>query len=648
MVQIRQVDRRRIAWLVLAIGSIAVMGAMAQSSPPGAGGPGQEKGESPAAPAVTIAAQAASRQASDLVVHEWGTFLGMNASDGTALDGMYHEEHALPSFVHSRSRDQLRLPFMFVKGETPVIYFYTPRPVNVRVGVGFREGIWTQWYPQAALVRPSLLEQAQAPERLTGGRICWQAEVIPAGAAVPATFAPPATDGDALWNFARDVDAAFVKTIDASGATPRAEYERFLFYRGLGQAGMPLRADSRSGGTLDLEREPSLGDGVRHIFVLRVEDGRGSFEYRPALRPGERATGVIPSMKRARPLAEFTERLADALAAKLTESGLYAKEARAMVNTWKSSYFQREGVRILFVLPQSWTDAFIPMTIVPQPREVVRVMVGRLELLSPERERRAEAAVLDLAGTDAARRRDAFAYLRDQGRYVEPIVRRIARTTRDDGVRQACGRLLLTELVTDLRAAVHSPVDGKRVAAEDFPVRVQLARLLREMGMLGEARAECAVLWREIRNRPAPSNASPAQDPGILEARASLYEATGDDRRAAEEYTLRIEGQVRSLAGNSNPGALDWIRDWWVGRAYARCLLRTGQADRTIAALQDRIDRHSVGCSQPTDDRVRRVLLVLLLDAQGHHDRAETEWSALRDGARLSATGGTPASPPKL
>ena len=179
----------------------------------------------------------------------------------------------------------------------------------------------------------------------------------------PSTIDVPETRSDALWNFARDVDAAFVKTMDWTRQTDRAEYERFLFYRGLGQSRMPMRADARSGGTLALERETSLGDGVRHIFVLKVENGRGAYQYRPALRPGEQATGVIPSMEGAKPLAEFTEAIADALAAKLTESGLYPKEARAMVNTWKNSYFQNDGIRVLFVLPQSWTDAFIPMNI---------------------------------------------------------------------------------------------------------------------------------------------------------------------------------------------------------------------------------------------------------------------------------------------
>jgi hypothetical protein len=684
MVLIRQLGRRGMAWVVLAFGSIAVMGAMAASSPTEPGEAGQGKSPSASSSPVSIAAQAAnlqasdltledsiasfnniaalaaSPQASDLVVHEWGTFLGMNASDGTALEGMYHEEHALPSFVHSRARDQLRLPMMFLKGETPVIYFYTPRALNVRVGVGFPQGIWTQWYPQAVAVRPSLLEQAQTPDRLKDGRICWFANLIPSSEVpmsiskqrgalpVPTAFALPETRSDALWNFARDVDAAFVKIVDGTGETARTEYERFLFYRGLGQARMPMRADARRGGTLTLESEPSLGGGVRHIFVLKVENGRGAFVNRPALRPGEQADGVIPSMERARPLAEFTEVLADALAAKLTESGLYPKEARAMVNTWKSSYFQNEGVRVLFVLPQSWTDAFIPISIVPKPREIVRVMVGRLELLSPEREQRAETAIRDLAGSDPARRREAFAYLRDQGRYVEPIVRRIAKTTQDEGVRSVCRRLLLTELVTDLRAAVHNVTDGKKMNTDPMQIRVQLARLLREIGMSDEARAEGTALWREIRNRPAPSKTSQAEDPGTLEIRAALYEAMGDDRRAAEDYARRLEGQIRLLAGNANPDALAWIRDWWVGRAYAQCLMRTGQANRTIASLQDKVDRYDVGCSQPTDDRVRRMLLVLLLDAQGHHDRAETEWSALRAQSQLNAASVPKTSLPKL
>ena len=153
---------------------------------------------------------------SDLIVHEWGTFLGMSGSDGASLDGMYHEEHALPAFVHSRSRDQLRLPFVLLKGETPVIYFYTKERQQVRVGVGFPRGVWTQWYPQAILVNPPLAENAEAPDRLER-----RADLLAGrsdsrvGRQLAVRSKLPATSSDALWNHARQVDAAYVKTSDA-------------------------------------------------------------------------------------------------------------------------------------------------------------------------------------------------------------------------------------------------------------------------------------------------------------------------------------------------------------------------------------------------------------------------------------------------
>ena len=107
----------RIVWLGLAGLGVALLATLLPS------GGAAPVALSPVIPPPTPVPEA--KPAPDLVIHEWGTFLGMSGSDGTTLDGMYHEEHALPAFVHARSRDQLRLPFIFLKGETPVIYFYT-------------------------------------------------------------------------------------------------------------------------------------------------------------------------------------------------------------------------------------------------------------------------------------------------------------------------------------------------------------------------------------------------------------------------------------------------------------------------------------------------------------------------------------------
>lgn len=337
---------------------------------------------------------------SDMVVHEWGTFLSMNGSDGVSLDGMYHEEHALPPFVHSRSRDQLRLPSSLIEGETPVIYFYTPRRLRVQVQVGFPAGLWTQWYPQASTVGPGLV-QAGSPPRLRNGRIAWNVEVVPptvAGARLPST------SSDALWNHARDVDAAYVSAVN--GARPGAppEWERFIFYRGLGEAPLPIEV--RAAGAR-IRATALKAAGLRHLFILRVENGRGAYEYVPALEGGRSLEHALPAMDAALPIERFAARIADDVAGRLIESGLYEKEARAMVNTWRSSYFKTDGVRILFVLPQSWTDRYIPMRIDPAPAEFVRVMVARVELLTAEREQRAnpQSATLRLRTLSSARRR---------------------------------------------------------------------------------------------------------------------------------------------------------------------------------------------------------------------------------------------------
>jgi hypothetical protein len=634
-------------WLSVAIlagASAVILNARSPAAPPGNGAKDQ---------ASSAAARSNKAGASDVIIHEWGTFLGMTSSDGTPLDGMYHEEHALPAFVHSRGRDQLVLPKSFMKGETPVIYFYTKNRQQVRVGVGFPQGIWTQWYPQARALAPSLAENAEHLERENGGRICWFAELNPPstvkeepgqarGAQHPSEVELPATSSEALWNYAREVDAVFVKTLDITQQPARPEFEKFLFYRGLSEARLPLHLDARHGGSLTLNREGANGAGVQHLFVLRVENGRGAFRYVPGLRPGEVVSNVIPELDRAQSMTDFTRALADDLASKLTESGLYAKEARAMVNTWKTSYFETEGVRVLFVLPQSWTDAFIPISVVPEPKQIVRVMVGRLELLTQKRELLAESAVRGLAAPDPAARQRAYQFLHAQGRYVEPIVRRVMRTTTDEGVRTLCRRLLLTELVTDLRAAVNNAADGKPRPCDPLLLRAHLARLLREIGLSAEAKTEAEALLDLVKKYPLPLGQTPHTSPDVLELRAAAFDALADDRKAATTFARRIKLRAEELALGIDPSLIPMLREWWVGRAYAQSIARAGRAGAAIAALTESLARSSPdGLSAGNADRSERMLLAFLLDGQGQSAAAEACWSSLATRPKLDSAGAT-------
>lgn len=584
-----------------------------------------------------------------LIVHEWGTFLGMGGSDGVTLDGMYHEEHALPAFVHARGRDQLRLPTAILKGETPVIYFYTNKAQKVRVEVRFPQGIWTQWYPQAQVLSPALSQLADATQA-RHGRILWCAEIIPealfrkdprATFVQPDLFSgrlanpllgptePPPVAVDALWKYARQVDAAIVRTPDQTRPESPGEIERFLFYRGLGQAPLPLTFSADEGGTL----QSSAGDrhGARHVFVVRVENGRGAFTYREQIQPGERLTGLIPDLAQsAEPVDRLADSLAHAMAARLEDCGLYTKEARAMVNTWKTSYFRSDGVRALVVMPQAWTDEFIPITVTPKPRELTRVMVGRLELLTPERERLAEAAIRDLGADDSSRRQEAFAYLRDQGRYVEPVIRRVLATTADPAQRNRCRQLLATDFVTDLRSSAHAASDGRSVGDDPVYLRAQLAAVLKSIGLSDEANAEGQATLEALRKRPVPKMDHDDSRP-YLRAFARATEATGDDLAATGWYERFIRfgsqvGQKRNCVAchqDAGPQNLDWFRDWWAGDRYAALVRRTGRLEPTISTQETNLIFHP-------EDTATRMMLAYLYQQKGDSQAARAIWTLVR------------------
>ena len=81
--------------------------------------------------ALAAATAAQKPPASDpLTVHEWGTFTSMQGPDGVWLEGLHHEEEALPAFVHTmgntegevrRTKGGVDVVRVTRKMETPVI-----------------------------------------------------------------------------------------------------------------------------------------------------------------------------------------------------------------------------------------------------------------------------------------------------------------------------------------------------------------------------------------------------------------------------------------------------------------------------------------------------------------------------------------------
>jgi len=167
-----------------------------------------------------------------------------------------------------------------------------------------------------------------------------------------------------------------------------------LFYRGVGHLDAPLVVREREGGW-DISLRP--GSTLAHlprVWLVEVQAG-GLVRYQSAaVRGASMHLDAFAQPGKAQGLPTLQRELAEAL----TAQGLYGDEAAAMLATWRLSYFESAGLRLFFMLPQSWTDEQLPLAI-STPAEITRVMVGRIELVT--RRQRATLAKLQSLPLDA-------------------------------------------------------------------------------------------------------------------------------------------------------------------------------------------------------------------------------------------------------
>ena len=114
----------------------------------------------------------------------------------------------------------------------------------------------------------------------------------------------------------------------------------------------------------------------------------------------------------------------------LVAHGLYPREAKAMVDSWRGSWFE-QGTRLFYIVSGEAVDAILPLQIDPQPVEVKRVFVGRLEIATPA----------TLAEVKVALETGDRAKLAQYGRFLDPIGKQLVWSL-PEGERQAMGRRL--------------------------------------------------------------------------------------------------------------------------------------------------------------------------------------------------------------
>jgi hypothetical protein len=332
----------------------------------------------------------------DLTVHEWGTFTAVAGKDGTAIEwAPLNGPTDLPKFVEHFSDINFKVGLRgTIRMETPVLYFYSPRDVTVAVRVSFSKGVFSEWYPHAVHVEPSQrLRDTDLRQLQADGSIAWSGVTV-----------SPNLSGDVprevrsnRYYAARETSSTGLSVKTAAGE----QQEKFLFYRGVSAAFLPLFAKLNVDGELSVR---SL-DGNQLPAVILFERRGERVGYRVMGAPADETVLAPPELT-----GNLESLLAD-LESLLIDQGLYPEEARAMVKTWRDSWFE-EGSRLIYLVPQRFIDKVLPLTIDPAPSEIVRVFVGRLELVTPAT---AKAVKTALASDDEI-------MLNKYGRFLEPIL----------------------------------------------------------------------------------------------------------------------------------------------------------------------------------------------------------------------------------
>lgn len=398
----------------------------------------------------------------EFVVHEWGTFTTFSGSDGVFIDfrplDVKHSD--LPDYVFDRGSFSTGTIRAFSKGrlrgrvrmETPVTYFYTDRFRTVDVHVDFPSGLLTEFYPPARHILPAIDEDNifGKGELIGNSSLHWgNVDLIPTAELLPNLansavreqvtssivhlLIPHAAD-EQHYAAARETDAALVHVRNTSDT--QSYFEKFLFYRGVGKFQLPITTH------FDGENAVVSNNGelpIRSLILINV-DGTTI----QATRSDQVNAGQSLPFNGLQTVSQ--EQLFAMVHQNLVAEGLYEKEAAAMVNTWQQSWFTENGTRVLYTLPGTTTEELLPLHVTPKPQQMLRVMVGRMEVMSPTSEQKmtkavAESAALRVMHYAEQKENDTNdpysipSTIQGFGRMAEPALARVAKIAKDTALR---------------------------------------------------------------------------------------------------------------------------------------------------------------------------------------------------------------------
>lgn len=330
--------------------------------------------------------------------------------------------------------------------------------------VDFPQGLLTEFYPPVRNMLPPIDNEKifVEGEAIGNSRLNWgKVDLIPTAQLLPQvqnaslreTLTANMVEGllphaanEQHYAAARETDAALVHVRGTAGlnSPQQSFFEKFLCYRGVGKFQLPVNA------RFDSDHVIISNDGalpLNSAIMIHV-DGEDLL----ATSIDQVAAGRSLKFDNLQPMT--AQQLVELVQQCLIDEGLYAKEATAMVKTWQQSWFTENGTRVLYMVPGPTTDELLPLYVTPRPKQMLRVLVGRMEIMSPADEQRMIEAVAASVKTRAEHNALAVpkgkqgtpyeipASVREYGRMAEPALVRVSKISKDPTVRREAQMLI--------------------------------------------------------------------------------------------------------------------------------------------------------------------------------------------------------------
>lgn len=346
---------------------------------------------------------------SDFIVHEWGTFSSIVDKNGKQVSGQRLEGGtSLPKEVyrlvdkttnrrHSRKIDSgysieygkedvafegINIQNDTIRMETPVLYFYSEKEIEIQVDVKFPNGSIGEWFPNrqnGELISEDYLEFSSGKKEPNNskkildlknytGFISWKAKILEPKNKSTLTINTNATE----WIHPRETESNLVQRNN--------EIEKYIFYRGIANFENPILTKLQSN-----KKEKFLvlknltNEKIPFVFVLKNDyQNKKKLVYWSGNMTENQNIKLNLNDKEAK---EFSETHILEFKKALEQAGLFPKEAEAMMNTWKKSYFEKQfGLTVFYIVPENKLNQLLPINFSVKPDEFKRAFIGRIKI----------------------------------------------------------------------------------------------------------------------------------------------------------------------------------------------------------------------------------------------------------------------------